>query len=240
MMTAQDARTDLARDRRFFLMMAVGITVTMLAGFGLQFAMGRSSFASPWWVHLHAVTFAGWVFFYLLQNILVARGAVARHRALGWVGFAWATWMIPVGVGVTCLSLAAHRTPPFFAPSFFLSLDPITVITFYAFTVAAIRMRQRADWHRRLMLSGTIFLTGPAWGRLLPMPLLGGEVGVWAILAAQVIILFGVAIGYDLVSRRRVHPAYFWGVGGSIVAVALMKPVSMLPFVVALADKLVG
>jgi hypothetical protein len=238
--SAADARNDPARDRAFFLAMAVGIAATAAAGFGLQFAMGRSSFASPWWVHLHGVTFAGWIGFYLLQNALVYRGAVDRHRALGLFGFAWATLMIPVGVLVTCFAIEAHRSPPFFQPNFFLAMDLITVLTFYAFTLAAIRLRQRTDWHRRLMLSGTIFLTAPAWGRLLPLPLLGEDLGVWAILAAQLLFFFGVAVRHDLVTRGRVHPAYFWAVGGSVAAVALMKPLSALPFVVAWAEKLTG
>jgi hypothetical protein len=117
-------------------------------------------------------------------------------------------------------------------------MDLITVLTFYAFTLAALGLRRRTDWHRRLMLSGTIFLTAPAWGRLLPMPLLGGELGVWAILAAQLLLFFGVAARYDFTTRGRVHPAYFWGIGGSVAAVALMKPIGTLPFVVAWADKL--
>jgi hypothetical protein len=237
---AADAQNDLARDRTFFLAMAVGIAATVVAGFGLQFTMGRSSFSSPWWVHLHGVTFAGWVGFYLLQNALVYRGAVTRHRALGLLGFAWATLMIPVGLLVTCFSIESHRVPPFFQPKFFLVMDLITVLTFYAFTLAAIRLRQRSDWHRRLMLSGTVLLTAPAWGRLLPMPLLGGDLGVWAILAAQLLLFFGVAVRHDLATRGSVHPAYFWGIGGSIAMVALMKPLSTLPFIAAWADKLSG
>jgi hypothetical protein len=237
-----DARKDdlTARDRGFFLAMAVAIAVTVAAGFGLQFAAGRSSLASPWWVHLHGVTFAGWIGFYLLQNALVYRGAVAQHRALGVFGLAWASALIPVGLFVTCSSIAAHRTPPFFEPGFFLAMDMITVLTFYVFTLAAIKMRRRPDWHRRLMLAGTIFLTAPAWGRLIPLPLLGGELGVWAILAAQVLVFYGAAVWRDLSTRGRVHPAYFWGIAGSVAAVALFKPIGALPFVTELAARLAG
>jgi hypothetical protein len=119
-------------------------------------------------------------------------------------------------------------------------MDLITVLTFYAFTVAAITLRQRTDWHRRLMLSGTIFLTAPAWGRLAPLPLLGEDLGVWAILAAQLLFFFGFAIRHDLSTRGRVHPAYFWGIGGSVAAVALMKPLSALPLIAAWAERLTG
>jgi hypothetical protein len=72
------------------------------------------------------------------------------------------------------------------------------------------------------------------------MPLLGGDLGVWAILAAQLLLFFGVAVRHDLATRGRVHPAYFRGIGGSIAMVALMKPLSTLPFIVAWTDKLTG
>ncbi|WP_353228635.1 hypothetical protein [Novosphingobium sp.] len=236
-MTMRDAES---RERRFFLGMAVWIAVSVVAGFGAAFAMGHSSLASPWWVHLHALTFMTWTGLYVLQNAAVAGGQASLHRRLGWLAFGWANWMVVIGIFATCESLMAHRAPPFFAPAYFLALDPITVLTFYAFTVSAIVLRQRTDWHRRLMLSGTIFLISPAWGRMLPMPLLGGELGMWAILTIQLLLYFVVAAGFDLATRRRVHPAYFWGVGGSIVATALMKPVSMIPAIAALAHTLTG
>lgn len=238
---ADERTSDLAaRDRAFFLAMAVGIAATVVGGFGLHLAMGRSSFASPWWVHLHGTAFMGWIGLYLLQNALVFRGSVAQHRALGVFAFAWATSLVPIGLLVTCYSVAAHRSPPFFEPAFFLVTDLNTVLTFYGLTLAAIVLRHRTDWHRRLMLSGTIFLTAPAWGRLIPLPLLGGELGVWAILAAQVLVYYGFAVGYDLRTRRSVHPAYLWGIGASVAAVALIKPLSALPFFTELAAKLAG
>ena len=119
-------------------------------------------------------------------------------------------------------------------------LANINAFSFLAAGLLGLELLVRLAQARRLMLSGTIFLISPAWGRMLPMPLLGGERGIWAILTMQLLLYFGVAAGYDLATRRRVHPAYFWGIGGSIIATALMKPVSMIPAVAALAHTLTG
>ena len=49
------------RERFFFLVMAVAIGATVLAGFGNNIVLGRSSFNSPWWVHIHGVSFMAWI-----------------------------------------------------------------------------------------------------------------------------------------------------------------------------------
>ena len=53
------------------------MTLVIVAGFSLQLAMGRSSFAAPWYVHAHAVVFMAWVGIYLTQNVL------ARNQLIG-------------------------------------------------------------------------------------------------------------------------------------------------------------
>lgn len=53
-------------DERFFMRSAILMTAVIIAGFSLQVAMGRSTFASPLRVHAHAILFMGWVGIYLL------------------------------------------------------------------------------------------------------------------------------------------------------------------------------
>lgn len=48
-------------ERRFFLFMAVVMAAVTVAGFGLNLAMGRSTFAVPAMYHVHAVIFMGWL-----------------------------------------------------------------------------------------------------------------------------------------------------------------------------------
>lgn len=69
--------------------------------FGLWALRGRSTFLSPWFVHVHAVSFMGWIAIYLARNVLIFRGDTAG--IVGWGGSArggrrgwcWSGWRIP-------------------------------------------------------------------------------------------------------------------------------------------------
>ena len=159
-------------DDRFFLKAAIVMALFVAAGFSLQLAMGRSSFHSPPLVHAHAIVFMGWVTLYVLQNVFVSRGSMALHRRLGWIGAGWIVAMLILGFAVTIAMVRRGQVPFIFTPLQFLVFDPMTLIAFFGLTVAAITLRRRTDWHRRLHYCGMSLLLGPAFGRLLPMPLL--------------------------------------------------------------------
>jgi len=226
------------RDRGFFLIMAMVIAATVVAGFSLQFVAGRSSLGAPWWVHVHGVTFMGWLLIYLTQNLLVWRGDIAQHRKLGRFASYYVGWMVLVGLSVNTLSAITHRTPPFFEPNVFLVMDWMTVIVFAGLTWAGVRNRNRTDWHRRLMLCGAIQVMTPGVGRLLPLPLLGTWViwTIWAIMA----VYMSAAVIYDLATRGRIHPAYGWGFGAITLGTALMRPLAFTPPMLALTAALTG
>ena len=97
----QGLPTPAGRDGGFFLGGAIAMTVVIVAGFSVQLAMGRSTFASPWYVHAHAVVFMGWVAIFLTQNVLVATDRIALHRRLGWLAAGWVVLMIVMGCVVT-------------------------------------------------------------------------------------------------------------------------------------------
>ena len=226
------------RDRGFFLIMALVIAATVVAGFSLQLAAGRSSFTAPWWVHVHGVTFMGWLGIYVVQNLLVYQGNVALHRRLGRFAAFYVGWMVLVGVSVNTLSAINHRIPPFFEPNVFLVMDWLTVFVFAGLTWAGVRMRNRTDWHRRLMLCASIQIMTPGVGRLLPLPLLGTWI-IWSIWLIMLVFI-GIAMTYDLFTRRRVHPAYLWGFGAITLSVALMRPLAFTPPMLALTAALTG
>jgi hypothetical protein len=226
------------RDRSFFLIMAIVIAATVVSGFTLQFVAGRSSLASPWWVHVHGLTFMGWLLIYLTQNLLVWRGDVASHRKLGRFAAFYVGWMVLVGLSVNTLAAINHRIPPVFEPNVFLVMDWTTVIVFAGLTWAGVRNRNRTDWHRRLMLCGAIMVMTPGVGRLLPLPLLGTWIvwTIWAIMA----VYMSAAVIYDLATRGKVHPAYVWGFGAITLGVALIRPIAFTPPMLALTAKLMG
>ena len=208
------ARTAWGSEARFFLVSAIAMALVLVAGFSFQLAMGRSTFASPLPLHLHALLFFGWTFFYLLQTALVATGSSAVHRRFGWLAVVWVPAMLFMGIYVTVMVVRRGATPFFFEPLYFLVMNPMTLVAFAGFTTAAIVLRRRTQWHRRLMFCGMALLTGPGFGRLLPMPLLIPYAG-WATFAA--VMLFPIAgVVRDLRSEGRVHPAWWWGIGAIV------------------------
>lgn len=215
------------RDDRFFLIAAVMMTLVIFSGFSFQLAMGRSSFASPPLVHAHALVFMGWVVLFLLQNIFVATGRTALHRRLGWIGAGWIVAMVILGFLVTLRMVRGGTVPFFFQPVNFLIFDPVAVLTFAGLTIAAIINRRRTSWHRRLHYCAMSMLLGPAFGRLLPLPLLAP----WAYEATfAALMLFPIAgVIADYRRSGSVHPAWRWGIGTMVASLLLTNAISYSP-----------
>ena len=214
-------------DERFFLRGAIAMAIVIVAGFSFQLAMGRSTFASPIRVHLHALLFMGWLAIYLAQNILVATGRLHLHRKLGWVAAVWMVPMVVSGFYITIAMTRAGVVPFFFRPLQFLVFDPVAVLTFAGLTTAAIVMRKRTEWHRRLHFCAMTMLLAPGFGRLLPLPLLQP----WAWEAAFAAGLLFPLAGAILDARRRgsVHPAWKWGIGVILASFVLVQLLTYSP-----------
>jgi hypothetical protein len=214
-------------DERFFLRAAVVMTITIIAGFSFQYLMGRSTFASPVRVHAHAFFFMGWVAIYLLQNIFVATGRMHFHRRLGWIAAVWIVPMVIMGCAVTVAMVRGGHVPFFFRPLHFLVFDPVTVFAFAGLTIAAVRLRRRTEWHRRLHFCGMSLLLGPAFGRLLPLPLL--QPWAWeASFAACMLFPVAGAVA-DIRRSGRVHPAWHWGMAVMIGTFVVTEAITYSP-----------
>ena len=211
MATLASAASGVRRDDRFFLISAWVMAAVVVAGFSLQFAAGRSTFRAPALLHVHAVVFMGWVAIYVAQAALAATGQRAMHRLLGWIAAFWVAAMVVLGMAVTVAMARRGMTPFFFQPAYFLVMNPVSVLSFAGLTLAAIVLRRRTAWHRRLHFCGLAILLGPALGRLIPLPLLI-PYAPYAVFAA--VMLFPVAgIAADLRRVGRIHPAWWWGMG---------------------------
>ena len=194
-------------------------------------------FASPWWVHVHGVTFVGWIALYLTQNTLAFRNDLAAHRKLGRIGAGYAVWMVLVGLVLTPVTLAVGRSPPFFTPAYFLALDWANVLVFAVLLYAAIRNVKRTDWHRRLMLCATICVIAPALGRLI---VLSGNAMTAPLNVATLLLFVVAAMLFDRTNRGRVHPAYFWGAGALVLFAVLTELLAIIPFFAATAARIAG
>lgn len=228
----------LQKERAFFFYMALAALATVFAGFGFNFAMGISSIHSPWWVHLHGMSMMAWVALFVTQNWLVYRGNVTAHRTLGPLAAAWSVWIVGLGMVVTATDVRTHRVPPFFHANYFLVMDWLNMLAFGGLVLAAIRLRNRPDWHKRLMLGAMINLLSVAWGRMI-LPFIFDQRGIWL----EIFILgayFAVGMLYDKRTRGGVHPAWLWGWGTIVAWVAASFALAGSAPVLALTQSLGG
>ena len=217
-----------AREERFFATLAIFMALVIVAGFATNFLAGRSTFASPPRVHIHAVAFMGWVTLFVTQSWLATRGPLALHRKLGWIAAAWMAVMVPAGFAVMLAVVRNGTAPFFFQPQEFLIANPLSMFAFVGFTIAAIVMRKRTDWHARLHICGMTMIMGPGFGRILPMPLLMPYAFEAAGAAAVVFLIAGMV--RDQRKLGRVHPAWWLGLAGMATLTVLPNLLSPTAF----------
>jgi hypothetical protein len=225
-------------EERFFFTLACAMAATLVAGFVFQLAMGRSSFAVPLVYHLHAFVFFGWIALVLTQTWLMASGNAALHRRLGWLSTLWVPVMVVLGVAMTITSLRRTGGPFFFDANEFLIGNPVGLLAFAGLVAAAVTMRRRTDWHRRLMLSAMASITGPGIGRLLPAPLLIP----WAWEIANLMTMGFVVAGMVRDKRHRgsVHPAWFAGLAVGIGWLVLGEVLAYTDWAIALTGQVMA
>lgn len=159
---------------------------------------------------------------------------MALHRRLGWIAAAWIVPMVVIGCVVTVAMVRLATVPFFFRPLHFLIFDSIAVFTFAGLTTAAILMRRRTEWHRRLHFCGMTVLLAPAFGRLLPLPLL--QPLAWE--AAFAVTLLFPIVGAWADKRRSggIHPAWQWGIGTLVASFVLVEVMTYSPVGTAIYD----
>jgi hypothetical protein len=199
-------------DQRFFVRLAVGLAALVVVAFAQFAAQGFANYrTAPIWVHIHGIAMLSWVGLFVFQNHLANRGSLALHRKLGWTALGLALLLTVIGTFTVVKAVELHRVPPFFSNPYFLALGPLGLVFFLGTLLCAIRLRRDTEWHRRLMFVAMIIILEPAFGRLLPMPLLGAF-GPWLEMALQLGVL-AILMRHDRVVRGSVHPALWWGAG---------------------------
>lgn len=197
--------------RLFFVTMASAVIVTVFAGFAPTFYL-RSSFTQDrpmsFLLHVHGIVFSAWVTVFLVQTLLIARRSRRLHRRLGWIAAGIAATMVVLVVAAMVEQL--RRVGGFPPPPLALALSAFDISVFAILVGAAIYCRNRPDWHKRFMLSATILLLGAPMFRIV-IHYIGiadmAKVGIISTLLVDAFFL--PCLAYDLVTRRRIHPAYF-------------------------------
>ncbi len=223
---------------RFFLIMALVMATVIIAGFSLNLAMGRSSFAAPWPFHVHGMIFMGWLGLYLAQVTTITTGNIALHRRLGKFAYLWIPAMVAAGAMIILVSVRGSGGPFFFAQNEFLISNMAGLLVFGGLALWALRVQRYSGWHRRLMLVAMSALTGPGLGRLLPMPLLIPN--AWPIAVSASFVFGVVAMLVDWRTNGRVHPAYWWGMGINVGAFLASMALAYSPLGYAITEAVIA
>jgi hypothetical protein len=204
-------------EHRFFSTMSVVAAVVIVVGFANTYPpkVFAGDPSIPAIVHLHAAVFTCWLLLFALQTGLVMAGRIKLHQQVGTAGMALAGLMLIVGAmaAVTAARLG-HRGIPgveFQDAEGFLLLNLAVVVVFTALVGAGWFYRRRPQIHKRLMLMATVGgLMPPGISRL---PFVSGHTPAIAILVIGFLLVGPV---HDLMTRRRIHPAYICGFAASV------------------------
>jgi hypothetical protein len=179
-------------ERRYYLIVAVGIIVVVLAGFSIDFDLLFDMSSLSFLVRAHGLVMFAWIVVFFAQVFLVARHRVDLHRRLGIFGAVLALLLVIIGTftSIVASRLGGNHLPPGMSAIPFLSSSLFLLLTFTALAGTGLAMRRRPGVHKRLMLLATMPLLDAAWVRNL------------LVLACIVV---------DTVRYRRLHPAFVAG-----------------------------
>lgn len=213
--------------RRFYLIMSLLMAAVFVGGFSTTVPGDFAPPGLPLLLHIHGAISTCWVLLFVAQPAFIARGSLKLHRQVGMVGAGLAGLMAIMALVATLFAIRYGRVPPFFPPAIFLVLNLLGVLAFAGLIAGGVALRRKAEWHKRLMLCATITILGPGLGRLLPMPSFGEAA---PLVMFGVILLFGLAGPVaDLVTRKRIHPAYAWGLAAIVLSNVLVAPLAFSP-----------
>ena len=203
----------------FFPALALAISLTAFTGFAFTYLgpLAAGTYAPvSWAVHAHGIVYLAWCALLPVQATL-ARRAFAVHRVLGLCSLALVAAMGFFGflvIGVKVQAALAGEGPAFWK-SFGVPVAAGLVL-FLGFYAAALLNRGRPEWHKRLMISAAATVIAAGTWRLW---VAGFGFNDWAMPAAIATTKLFIVAGmiHDFATRRSVHPAWWVGLGVSVV-----------------------
>ena len=158
--------------------------------------------------HLHGVVMTAWLVLFFVQARLVAKGRTGLHRVLGVAGAGVAVAVVWVGLAAAIASGRAGFAPPGIPPLVFTVIPVGDMVAFAGLVGAALWLRKRSAWHKRLMLVATLSMLTPAIARLMIM--LGMAPIPPLFFGATDLLVLACAV-YDWRRNGRFHPAFAAG-----------------------------
>jgi hypothetical protein len=196
----------------FFVVSTAAILVFVFAGFARTFYL-HQLFGVPAptsFMSFHGVLMSGWILLLFIQTGLVAKRRVLWHRSLGIFGACYAAVIVVVGCSATLMAAtrevranSAHVGSQFNV----LALELAQMALFAILVGAGVWLRQRYEWHKRLMLLATLCILPNVIARIAILSTNDffqrniNLLSLWALLVLTIVAL-------DSYRRRRVHPAF--------------------------------
>lgn len=202
-------------DRKFFLVFLMLCWLGVLMGFApaaIKRYDGHANYPAPLILEIHAFAFTAWMLLLTAQIALIRTRRPKIHMKLGLAAFA----LVPIMAISGSLSelygqrfRLAHQ-PPGDLP--FLIIAIFDVVAFTVLAGAALAARKNPAAHKRLVLLATTIIVGAAYARWWADPLYNlfgeGYVGLAIYTYTGTNLLLAGALGYDWLTRRRLHPVY--------------------------------
>ena len=207
-------------ERRLFLAGALAFALIAFIGFARTYFL-KGVFGTPALsdlIHVHAVVMTLWVVFFVVQVRLVAMNRRDLHRKFGVFGALLALAVIGVGA-TTAIESARHGLSPGGTPPLVFMAIPLGSLVVFGILVAtALAMRNRSDYHKRLMLHASLSIITPAIARFL---LVNFEIAAPPVFLGLTVVLIATFVAWDTAKNRRLHPAFGWGFAFFIVSLPL-------------------
>lgn len=224
---ASPAAVRMKSDCIFYTSMGLVVAATVLWGFSASFYLSRWMEAPPTTpdmtglLYLHGAVFTAWIALMVAQPLLIAGRNPSLHRKLGLAGAGIAAAMVVLGnLAAIAAMHAGFRglgDPLVFYAVPFFAINSFAVAAWFA-----VKWRNRAETHKRLILLSNSALVGAAVARI-PLAAIQSGAPFTFIFGPDLIILAGAL--YDWRTRGRVHRVWIWGGGAMILSQIVMMAV---------------
>lgn len=207
----------LRRSHLFYLGLTLFLVATVIIGFWPSYfgTLLGGGVSRPLVMHAHGAIFTGWMALLVLQVGLAGSGRVRAHRRVGTFGIWYGVLVFIMGVIATFAAPVIHVHAgewPLDQAAGFLILPIGDMILFGGFFGAAVKYRNKPEYHKRLIVAATVALAFAAVARMnLAMPIF---FLVWMAPMA--------ALGaFEFMSTRRVHKVTL--ICSAVMAVAFLR-----------------
>ncbi len=229
---ASPAAHRIKSDRIFYTSMGLAIAALVVWGFAPSFYLSRWMVAPPTTpevgvlLQVHGAVFTAWIALMVIQPMLIASRNVAIHRKLGIFGAGVAAAMVVLG-NIAAVAAMHGGFLGLGDPMVFYAV-PFFAINSFAVTIfLAVRWRNYAETHKRLILLSNSALLGAAIARI-PLAAIQSSAPFSFIFGPDLIILAGIV--YDWRTRGRVHRVWIWGGGAMVASQIVMMAVMGTPW----------